>query len=165
MLSGKKLLSALVTATAIAGTGLVGQSPASAAAMPRLVNYTTGLCATPYGGGTTSGTVITQWECNGDASQEFQLKYNGWYYYYNPHSKKCLSVDSDFNGGYLVLEPCVETLEDQHWLEDGTGGQTNTGNEGAQWRLITTQGGGSAWGTPLTVWDDNGSSAQNWGHR
>lgn len=168
MPSKKRIVSAVVSAVALIAAGFAGQTPASAASVPRLYNYSTNLCAAPYGGGTTTGTIITQWECNGDASEEFQFKENeyGNWYYYNPHSKKCLSADGSSNGAYLVLANCVEFDDAQSWLEDDLFGQITTASKASHWeRVITTKGGSTKWGAILTLWVDNGSSAQNWGHR
>jgi hypothetical protein len=166
MPSRERIISAVVSAMALVAAGFAGQTPASATSVPRLYNYSTNLCAAPYGGGTATGTIITQWECNGDASEVFEFKDDhGFTYYYNPHSKKCLSVDGVSDGANLILEPCLSWSEYQFWSEDSFTGQIETSNVAAYSKLITTKGGSTKWGAFLTLWSVNGSAAQNWGHR
>lgn len=135
--------------------GVVVAGDASAAS-GQLANGS-GLCATPYGGGTANGTLVTQWSCNGDAAQN-------WYWsgseIVNDQSGRCLTPygGSLGNGTYLTLWDCNGSPS-QQWHRSVTTADLAV-SAGGSTAYITSYGGSRSNGAYLTLWSASGG--QTW---
>ncbi|MEU8530902.1 ricin-type beta-trefoil lectin domain protein [Streptomyces sp. NPDC048629] len=154
----RKLFATLTALVALLAAHLVTAAPAGATTMYNPEH----VCATPKGGSTVNGTIITVWTCNGSALQEWD--WNGSAIVHRA-SHKCLtpSGGSGANGTVLTLWTCNGDLS-QGWAvtpKDVGYSWISSLNGGG---CITPYGGSLANGAYLTLWSCNPYeySSQNW---
>lgn len=78
-----------------------------------------GLCLDAYQGGTTPGTRVQLYTCNGGANQTFVV--GRWWELYNPVSGLCLAIKNGASGddyNAMDLEPCTGQ-PNEHWYTSG----------------------------------------------
>jgi hypothetical protein len=128
---------------------------------------TSGWCLDVRSSGTTAGTPVQLYHCNGTAAQVWQWRSDSTLY--NPHSGKCLNVPSTANGVHLQIAICHVT-NSQYWnlaAIVASRGEISSG-VGAQYQLcLTDRGGSGAANTPMLSAPCTLSSAQlfvHWGH-
>jgi predicted alpha-1,2-mannosidase len=162
--SGKTIASiTLPTATGgdlhVFAVGFAGGSgttpPPTGATGPIVAGVSSTLCVDDNGGGTTPGTAIQLWACNGTAAQSWTVESNG-----------TLQVE----GGCLDVSNSGTTAgtKVQYWTCNGTGAQQWTA--GANGSLVNPESGlclddpssTTTQGTQLQIWTCNGTSAQDW---
>lgn len=149
-----QVLSLLATAVALV---MFSVTPASAAT----VRNPSSVCLTPYGGGTSNGTYIVAWQCNGDASQQWE-----WYGYLikNKKSGKCLAPEGGkphVNGTQLTLWTCSSSSDKfdlQSFIQRNNPSSIMTGFG----KCIAPYGGSLGNGTNITLWTCDGGSSQVW---
>jgi hypothetical protein len=76
----------------------------------------------------------------------------------------CLNADNSSNGTAVFARPCGSSFN-QRWEWDvfeihGVG--TSVGDGGVHRKCLDVRGGGSADGTPVQIFDCNGTAAQQW---
>ncbi len=117
-------------------------------------------CATPQGGATANGTIITTWECNGDYSQRWAYTSDG--HLKNLKSGKCLTPsggNSGTNGTVLTLWTCNDDVS-QRFINNILEYTLSTQYGG---KCITNYGGSIENGTYLTLWScQDGIVSQKW---
>jgi hypothetical protein len=144
------IVAAFVSAIALVG-GVAGS--ANASTVFEIVNPSADvrICVTPYGGGVTKGTLLVQWACNGDLSQEWTYRATDWgNLIVNKKSGLCITPSGGGigNGTNLTLWYCDPHEVSQKWGTDGNGIIVNL-NSG---KYIAPFGGGFESGTQLTLW-------------
>jgi len=95
----------------LVGTGLLASAgPASANSTYWMKSYADGACLDASGGGTTPGTPVITWRCNGGANQEWYEQQDGYgrETLRNAASGLCLDISgaSTANGASLILWNC-----------------------------------------------------------
>lgn len=146
----RKVAAVLLSLAAAASLSLVTSGTASATPIDGVLindpNAIT-LCATPKGGSTANGTIVTTWDCNGSSIQRWSY-ING--YLKNLTSGKCLTPsggNSGTNGTELTLWTCNNDSS-QRFVEDNDGSMyTQYGG-----KCITNKGGSMTRGVYLTLW-------------
>ncbi|WP_045227167.1 ricin-type beta-trefoil lectin domain protein [Methyloterricola oryzae] len=81
-----------------------------------------------------------------------------------PSAYVCLSADNSSNGTVVFGRPCLPNFS-QAWNWDvfeiqGLG--TSTGDDGVHRKCLDVRGGGTADGTPVQIFECNGTGAQQW---
>lgn len=157
----QKIMSSVLTVSALVALGVAGGTDASASSSEAFENYAISKCATPSGANTYDGTQVTLWDCNGDASQLWHSYLVGsGYELVNDKSGRCLTPygGSSINGADLVLWDCNGS-PGQLWGNDPLrDGMVSNGYS----KFITPYGGSTANGAYLTQWEWNGSAGQQW---
>ncbi|MFD5883430.1 RICIN domain-containing protein [Streptomyces yangpuensis] len=143
---------------------IVTAAPANAAGPAPLVGPGTTTCATPKGGSTANGTIVTTWDCNGSNLQQWT-----WDGPYIKHvaSGKCLTPSGDaggYNGTVLTLWTCTgaqsQQFSHQHEVGEPMRIYTSYG-----FKCITNKGDSLRDGVYLTLWTcswDNDAPSQDW---
>jgi Ricin-type beta-trefoil lectin domain len=88
------------------------------------------LCATPSGGNTANGTIVTGWYCNGDASQWWHYEETSYgNFLVNDKSHRCLTPSGGGTaaGTVLTLWTCDPNKAEisQKWGQAGNGAMLN----------------------------------------
>ncbi|MFF2749687.1 RICIN domain-containing protein [Kitasatospora sp. NPDC058048] len=157
---------ALVAGIAIT-TGFAGAPTAGAATAPALsagertfVNVNSGKCLEIWGDATGNGARAGQWDCNGSATQQWRLSYNGvWATIVNVNSGKCLEIWGDAtNDGARAGQWDCNGSETQQWYWYSTGelGNANSG------KCLEIWGDATHNGAVAGQWQCNGSATQKW---
>ena len=121
-----------------------------------LLNPVSGRCLDSPGGSTANGTKLEIYDCNGSPGQKFSV--NGGGMVASPGGE-CLDVVGPDNGGNLApvdLWTCQSYAIDQHWVHNPNGSVQTLG------RCLDINGGGTANGIAVGLWDCNGAGNQNW---
>lgn len=155
----RKVFATLTALVALFAGHLATAAPAGAAQVWNPNN----ICATPKGGSTANGTIVTAWTCSpGNASQQWDWVGSS---IVHRASGKCLtpSGGSGANGTVLTLWTCngdlsqgwAQTQKDRdfYWVSNLNGGG-----------CITPYGGSLSDGAYLTLWSCNPYEypTQNW---
>ncbi|MFB7860528.1 MULTISPECIES: RICIN domain-containing protein [unclassified Streptomyces] len=161
----RRLAAAGAATLAVAATGLVGASSASADEIYSgytLKNHETNLCLESSGESTTAGARVTQWECNGGLHQLWYGSKNayGQPVLVNSYSGLCLDISgaSRDRGAPLILWYCNNGWN-QVWDEQGLAYINPTTGH-----AVDVPQGTHAWGTQITAWPYNGNDNQRWGY-
>ncbi len=122
-----------------------------------LKNPQSGRCLDVVGAGTTDGTPLQIWDCNGTANQLWWTLPNG--SIQNPVSGRCLTAASwgTSNGTGIQIWGCTDDWP-QRWNMQANGSMVNVQAS----RCIEAAGGGTANGTPIQNYFCNGTAAQLW---
>lgn len=141
---------AFLSAAALVGTA---PGPANALTTFQIANIAsdTPMCVTPYGGGTANGTLLVQWACNDNLSQDWSFTATSYgNLVVNKKSGRCITPygGSTGNGAYLTLWDCDSNDTSQKWRTDSIGNLENLHSG----KYIAASGGGSQSGTQLTLW-------------
>jgi len=124
-----------------------------------------GSCMDARGAGTTDGTQIQEWTCNGSGAQSFELQDagGGAYAIVNTSAGKCVDVQAraTANGTKIQLYDCNGTPAQSFYVQDAGGGfvsfiNTNSG------KCLDVAGDDPADGTVVQLYDCNGTNAQRW---
>ncbi|MDC0712355.1 RICIN domain-containing protein [Stigmatella sp. ncwal1] len=125
-----------------------------------------GKCLDVSNSGTTDGSNIQQWDCNGTNAQAFRLeaKGNGTYTLVNINSSKCVDVASSgtTDGSNIQLWSCNGTNAQAFSLQartDGTGYNLVNANSG---KCVEVAGAGTGSGTNVQQWSCNNGTHQSW---
>ncbi|MEV6928137.1 alkaline phosphatase family protein [Dactylosporangium sp. NPDC051485] len=115
----------------------------------------TGKCADDNHQGTTNGTKIQLWSCNGSIAQQFTLRAGGSLGVMG----KCMDVTSSgtANGTKVQLYDCNGTGA-QVWKQTANGSLLNPHSG----RCLDDPGSSTTDGTQLQIYDCNGTNAQKW---
>ncbi|MCX4610156.1 RICIN domain-containing protein [Streptomyces mirabilis] len=145
----RKVAAVLLSLAAAASLSLVTSGTANASADGILVDTAEAhnLCATPKGGSTANGTIVTTWSCTGSSLQRWSYS-NG--YLKNLTSGKCLTPSggqSGTDGTVLTLWTCTNDSS-QAFVADNNGSMyTMYGG-----KCITNKGDSMSDGVYLTLW-------------
>ena len=124
-----------------------------------------GSCMDAQGGGTTDGTQIQEWTCNGTGAQSFELQSDGsgGFTIVNTQANKCVDVQArgTANGTKIQLFDCNQTVAQTFNVQDAGDGfvsfvNTNSG------KCLDVAGDNPADGTVVQLYDCNGTNAQRW---
>jgi hypothetical protein len=130
-----------------------------------LVRQGSNKCLDVNASGTTNGTKIQQWTCNGSGAQAFTLedRGSGKVRVRNVSSNKCLDVTGGgtTSGTKVRLWTCNANGSQLWRLEDAGGGYSHLVNPASS-KCLDVNGGGSADGAQVQIWTCNTSSAQAW---
>ncbi|HEY2516336.1 MAG TPA: RICIN domain-containing protein [Polyangiaceae bacterium] len=142
-----------------------GSTASPASGSVQLVAPFSGECLDVNGSGTTNGTKIQEWPCNGSGAQTFHFASagSGEYHLVNDNSGKCLDVSAagTANGTLVQLYDCNGTGA-QAFSVFGTGnGSYNFVNVDSG-KCVDITASSTASGTQVQLWDCNGSGAQAW---
>jgi hypothetical protein len=147
--------------------GTVNAGTASAATWEEIYSYGLDVCLTPYGGSTSNGANIVQWDCsrvaNVTAHNWTWEQVSGGNQIRNRASNKCITLygGSTSNGTNLVQWECNGSAA-QKWYQTNPVGGPIIFHAGSG-KCITSKG-GDQWtnGVVQTLWDCNGSESQRW---
>ncbi|WP_406059686.1 RICIN domain-containing protein [Streptomyces sp. NBC_01077] len=161
----RRLAAAGAATLAVAATSLVGASSASAEVIYpgyTLKNHETGLCLEASGEGTTAGTAVTQWRCEGSLHQLWYASTNayGQPILINSYSGLCLDISgaSQSPGARLILWHCNNGWN-QVWKEQNLSYINPTTGH-----AVDVPGGTGVWGTQMIAYPFNGYANQRWGY-
>jgi hypothetical protein len=131
----------------------------------KISRKTAGKCIDVNGAGTTDGTKIQQWTCNGSGAQTFRVDDagGGAVKLVNPASGKCadVSYSGTSNGTKIQLWTCNGTGAQSFTVEDMGGGFSRLRNKASS-KCVDVNGNSSSDGVQLQIWDCNGTDAQSW---
>ena len=124
-----------------------------------------GSCMDARGSGTTDGTQIQEWSCNGTGAQSFELKDDGagGFYIVNTLANKCVDVQGagTADGTKVQLYDCNQTAAQTFVTEDAGNGFIYFVNTNSN-KCLDVQGDNPADGTVVQLYDCNQTSAQRW---
>ena len=124
-----------------------------------------GSCIDAQSGGTTDGTALQEWPCNGTGSQSYELVDDGTgaFYVVNTQANKCVDVAAGgtANGTRIQLYDCNGTAAQRFLAQDAGNGLVSFVNANSNRCLDVTAASPTA-GTALQLYDCNGTSAQQW---
>ncbi|HEY3816899.1 MAG TPA: family 16 glycosylhydrolase [Polyangiaceae bacterium] len=124
-----------------------------------------GSCMDAKGGGTTDGTQIQEWTCNGTGAQSFELEDDGagGFYIVNTQADKCVDVQArgTANGTKVQLYDCNQTPAQTFVTEDAGNGFVYFVNTNSN-KCLDVAGDNPADGTVVQLYDCNGTNAQRW---
>jgi hypothetical protein len=130
-----------------------------------LVRQGSAKCLDVNGAGTTDGTNIHQWSCNGSAAQHFRFDSlaGGAIRLVNPHANKCVDVNGagTADGTNIQLWTCNGSAAQAFVVEELGGGYSRLRNPHSG-KCVDVNGAASADGTNVQLFGCNGSSAQSW---
>ncbi len=124
-----------------------------------------GSCMDARSGGTSDGTQIQEWTCNGTGAQSYELVATGGgaYTIVNTQANKCVDVAGagTANGTQIRLWDCNGTGAQSFTTQDAGDGfisfvNTNSG------KCLDVQADDPADGTIVQLYDCNGTNAQRW---
>jgi hypothetical protein len=131
------------------------------------VNADTSLCLDVQWGNPTSGTPVQIWGCNGTGAQQWAYSRSA-QTITNTAFGKCLQVRLDADpsdpsshqeGRLVEISDCVNPVPpQQQWTYDPENGVIQS----ALGTVLDIQWGVIQEGTPVQVWDRNGTAAQSW---
>ncbi|WHY21386.1 RICIN domain-containing protein [Paenibacillus sp. G2S3] len=129
-----------------------------------ITNVNSGKIVEVFGGGTTDGTKVVQWDYHAGKNQRWELVDAGGGYYKikNVKSGKVLDVTGGSTAnGALVVQWTENGGDNQQWkIVDVGGGYVKLINRNSGKALDST--GSTADGVQLTQWEDNGGDNQKW---
>jgi beta-glucanase (GH16 family) len=124
-----------------------------------------GSCMDAQGGGTTDGTQIQEWACNGSGAQSFELEDDGagGFYLVNTQANKCVDVQArgTANGTKIQLWDCNQTPAQTFVTRDAGNGFVNFVNTNSN-KCLDVAADNPADGTLVQLYDCNGTNAQRW---
>jgi beta-glucanase (GH16 family) len=124
-----------------------------------------GSCMDARGGGTTDGTQIQEWTCNGTGAQSFELEDagNGAFYIVNTQANKCVDVQArgTANGTKIQLYDCNQTPAQTFVTEDAGNGFVYFVNTNSN-KCLDVQADDPNDGTVVQLYDCNQTNAQRW---
>jgi hypothetical protein len=130
-----------------------------------LVAPFSGKCLDVSGSGTSDGTKIQEWSCNGTSAQAFHLADagNGAVSIVNNNSGKCIDIDHSgtADGTKAQLWTCNGSGAQSFDQLDAGGGNVKLVNTNSG-KCLDVNGGSSTDGTQVQLWTCNGSGAQSW---
>ncbi|MCC0100652.1 RICIN domain-containing protein [Streptomyces flavotricini] len=141
-----------------AGTVLITAPSASAITSGQQHNVASGKCLGIYGNVSDNGQDAIQWDCNGNADQNWDYTGVGsGYYQLKNGNGKCLGIWA--STGVAIQWGCNGNA-DQKWYIDSSGGSAQLRN-GADWnKCLTISGGGN--GALAVLASCNHQSNQLW---
>ncbi|MGV9267589.1 RICIN domain-containing protein [Kitasatospora sp. NPDC003701] len=156
------LVSGIVITTGFAVTPSAGAAPAHAlsAGSRTFVNVNSGKCLEIWGDATHNGARAGQWDCNGSATQVWQIHLDGaWATIVNANSGRCLEIwgDSVDDGARAGQWDCNGSPT-QQWLITATGELANR-NSG---KCLEIWGDATHNGATANQWQCNWSATQKW---
>ncbi len=124
-----------------------------------------GSCMDAQSGGTSDGTQIQEYACNGTGSQSYRLDDagNGAFYIVNTQANKCVDVNArgTADGTKIQLWDCNQTSAQTFVSRDAGNGFINFVNTNSD-KCLDVAGDNPNNGTLVQLWDCNGTSAQIW---
>ena len=124
-----------------------------------------GSCLDARASGTTDGTQIQEWSCNGTGAQSFELvdAGGGAFAIVNTNANKCVDVQADgtADGTKIQLYDCNQTSAQIFFLNDAGGGFVSLVNTNSGKCLDVTADNPTD-GTVVQLYDCNGTNAQRW---
>jgi hypothetical protein len=131
----------------------------------RFVDRNAAKCLDISSAGTSDGTKIQQWTCNGTVAQLFQLKSiaGGAFNLVNPHSARCVDVSGSgtADGTKIQLWDCNNTGAQSFRLTATDSGYETIVNTNSG-KCLDVNGAGTADGTPVYLHTCNGDANQQW---
>ncbi|MEV0132744.1 ricin-type beta-trefoil lectin domain protein, partial [Dactylosporangium sp. NPDC050688] len=145
-------LAIAATVLAVAGTGVIAMTTASAATTGQITGYG-GKCVDVAAAGTANGTQVQLYTCNGTNAQQWTVGDDGTIRALG----KCLDVNaaSTANGTKIQIWDCNGTNA-QQWSKQSDGTLRSLG------KCLDATGPSSADGTKLQLWDCFASANQQW---
>jgi hypothetical protein len=120
------------------------------------ISKRSGKCMDATNSGTTDGTQIQQYTCNGSNAQWFapQLSSGSDYTIGHPHAGKCLDIDgaSRVNGAKVQLWGCTGGVAQKFRFEDMGGGYYRIRNPNAN-KCLDVANNSTANGAKIQLWD------------
>ncbi|HEY2512665.1 MAG TPA: RICIN domain-containing protein, partial [Polyangiaceae bacterium] len=152
-----------------AGTGDSVGSGGSAISTGTIFNFGTlahpGSCMDAFAAGTTDGTPIQEFGCNGTAAQAFEVvaAANGAVNLLNPHANKCVDVAASgtANGTKVQLFDCNGSGAQSFLVKAAASGFVTLVNTHSN-RCLDVTADNPANGTAVQLFDCNGTNAQLW---
>jgi hypothetical protein len=124
-----------------------------------------GSCMDSRSAGTSDGTQIQEWSCNGTGAQSFQLvdAGNGAVSIVNTNANKCVDVADagTADGTQVRLWDCNGTGAQSYWFEPTADGFFNIVNTNSN-KCLDVQSSNPANGTVVQLWGCDGTDAQVW---
>ena len=124
-----------------------------------------GSCMDARSAGTSDGTQIQEWVCNGTVAQAYATLGQGGNVVtlYNPHANKCVDVadSGTADGTQIRLWDCNGTAAQNFVLQPAANGFVNIVNPNSN-KCLDVQSDNPANGTVVQLWDCNGTNAQLW---
>src|SRR6185437_11174415 len=124
-----------------------------------------GSCLDASGAGTTDGTQIQEWECNGTGAQAYAVldQGDGTVNLLNTHANKCVDVygAGTGNGNKIDLWDCNGTVAQKFILRPSGNGFVNIVNPNSN-KCLDVAGDNPNDGTVVQLYDCNGTNAQKW---
>jgi hypothetical protein len=124
-----------------------------------------GSCLDASGAGTSDGTQIQEWQCNGGGAQAYAVEDagNGAVKLVNTNANKCVDVNAQgtANGTKVQLWDCNGSGAQSYVLRDAGNGFVNIVNTHSN-KCLDVQADNPANGTLVQLYDCNGTSAQLW---
>jgi beta-glucanase (GH16 family) len=124
-----------------------------------------GSCMDAQGGGTTDGTQIQEWTCNGTGAQSYELEDDGsgGFYIVNTQANKCVDVQGagTADGTKIQLYDCNGTGAQTFVTEDAGNGFVYFVNTNSN-KCLDVQGDNPNDGTVVQLYDCNQTAAQTW---
>ena len=145
-------LAVAATVLAVAGTGVIAMTTASAATTGQITGYG-GKCVDVAAASSANGTQVQLYTCNGTAAQQWTVGDDGTIRALG----KCLDVNaaSTANGTKIQIWDCNGTGA-QQWSKQSDGTLRSLG------KCLDATGPSSADGTKLQLWDCFASANQQW---
>jgi chitinase len=142
-----------------------GTSSLTAATYQLVAGVGTNKCLDVAAGGSSDGTLIQEWDCNGTAAQAFRVDDlgGGLSRLVNPTNGKCVDVAAagTANGTQIQLWDCNGTGAQSFHVNDAAGGAVTLVNSNSG-KCVDVSAQGTANGTKVQLWDCNGTIAQLW---
>lgn len=124
-----------------------------------------GSCLDARSAGTSDGTQIQEWSCNGTGAQAYVLRDagNGGFTLVNESANKCVDVSGSgtADGTKVQLWDCNGSGAQSFDLADAGNGFVNLVNTNSG-KCLDVQSDNPADGTIVQLWDCNGTNAQVW---
>jgi hypothetical protein len=124
-----------------------------------------GSCMDARSAGTSDGTQIQEWQCNGTVAQSFATLGQGGNVVtlYNPNANKCVDVadSGTANGTQIRLWDCNGTAAQNFVLQPAGNGFVNIVNPNSN-KCLDVQADNPNDGTVVQLYDCNGTNAQLW---
>lgn len=146
-----------------------GGSTVEAVTLGDLYNFGTlagpGSCMDAQGGGTTDGTQIQEWTCNGTGAQSYELQDDGdgdgAFYIVNPQANKCVDVSGagTANGTKIQLYDCNGTGAQKFVTQAAANGNVYFVNTNSN-KCLDVEADDPANGTVVQLYECNQANAQ-----
>jgi beta-glucanase (GH16 family) len=124
-----------------------------------------GSCMDARAAGTSDGTQIQEWTCNGSGAQSYRLDDagNGVFYIVNTNANKCVDVSArgTANGTKIQLWDCNQSPAQTFVSTDAGNGFVNFINTNSN-KCLDVQADNPNDGTIVQLYDCNGTNAQRW---
>ncbi len=125
----------------------------------------TNKCLDVNAAGTSDGTIVQEWDCNGTVAQSFRVDDlgGGLSRLVNPNSGKCVDVSGagTADGTQIQLWDCNGSGAQSFSIDDAGGGAVTIVNSNSG-KCVDINAQGTANGTKVQIWDCNGTVAQLW---